>query len=60
MSCDQRQRLGQVLVQSQRPRDGARDLRHFHGVGQAAAEVVGAAGCVNTCVLPASRRKARA
>ena len=36
----QRQRLGQVLVQAQRPRDGARNLRHFHSVGQPAAEMI--------------------
>ena len=37
----QRQRLGQVLIQPQRARHGPRNLRHFHGVGQAAAEVIG-------------------
>jgi hypothetical protein len=36
----QGQSFSQVLIQAQRPRNGARDLRHFHGVGQAAAKVV--------------------
>ena len=37
----QRQRLHQVGIQSQRLRHRAADLRHFQGVGQAIAEVVG-------------------
>ena len=37
---NQRQRLGQVLVQPQRLGDAARNLHHFNGVGQAAAKVV--------------------
>ena len=36
--------LGEVLVQPECPRDGARDLRHFQGVGKPRAEVV-ALGC---------------
>ena len=39
----QRQRLGQILVELQHVGQGARDLRHFDGVGQAVAEVVGEA-----------------
>ena len=34
--------LGQVLVQTQRPGNGARQLRHFQGVGQAGDEMVAA------------------
>ena len=42
---NQRQRLRQVLVQSQRLGHAARDLHHFNGVRQAAAKVVrGATG----------------
>src|SRR5277367_1493489 len=37
---DQRQRFCQPLVQAQHCCYGARDLRHLHRVGQAAAEVV--------------------
>ena len=37
----QRQRLRQILVQLQNAGQRARDLRHFDGVGQAVAEVVG-------------------
>jgi len=40
---DQRQHLGKVFVQSQLLGNTARDLGHFDGVGQAAAEVVGGA-----------------
>ena len=36
----QRKRLGQVGVQLQRIRKGARDLRNFHRVRQARAEMV--------------------
>ena len=32
--------LGEILVEAERPGDGARHLRHFQGVGQAVAEVV--------------------
>ncbi len=39
----QRQRLGQIDIQIERSGDGARDLRDFHGVRQAGAEVVGVA-----------------
>ena len=39
----QRQRLRQVLVQSQRLGHAARNLHHLDGVGQAAAKVVGRA-----------------
>ncbi len=39
----QRQRFRHVLVQLQRVGDGARNLRHFHGVGEPAAKVVGVA-----------------
>src|SRR6202789_3380401 len=37
----QRQRFGHVLVQLERGGDGARDLRHLHSVGEAAAKVIG-------------------
>ncbi len=37
----QRQRLGQLRIQSQRLGHGARNLRHFKGVREAAAKVVG-------------------
>ena len=37
------QRFGEVFVESKRSCDGARDLRHFHRVRQAAAEVIGVA-----------------
>ena len=36
----QRDRFGQIFVQAQAPRDGARDLRHFDAVGQAGAKQV--------------------
>jgi hypothetical protein len=36
----QSQRLGQILIQAQRPTGGPRDLRHFHRMRQAAAEMV--------------------
>ncbi len=36
----QRQRLGQILVQPQLARDGARDLRHFQTVRQPCAVVI--------------------
>ena len=39
----QRQRFRHVLVQLQRTGDGACDLRHFHGVGEPAAKVIGVA-----------------
>ena len=39
----QRQRFRHVLVQLQRAGDGARDLRHFHGVRETAAKVIGVA-----------------
>ncbi len=39
----QRQRFGHVFVQLERIGDGARDLRHFHGVGEPAAKVIGVA-----------------
>ena len=32
--------LGQILVQAKRAGDGARDLRHFDGMGQAGAEII--------------------
>src|SRR5665213_1446332 len=36
----QRQRLGEMLIQAQRPRQAARDLRHFEAVRQPGAVVV--------------------
>ena len=36
----QRQRLGQILVETERAADRARDLRHFEAVGQPGAVVV--------------------
>src|SRR5579884_2989698 len=36
----QRQRFGQVFIQAERGGNGTGDLRHFHGVGQAATKVV--------------------
>ena len=39
----QRQRFRHVFVQLQRSGDRARDLRHFHGVGEPAAKVIGVA-----------------
>src|SRR6185437_6090259 len=36
----QRQRLGEVLVEAQAARDGARDLRHFEAMRQPGAVVV--------------------
>ncbi len=38
---DQGERLGEVLVQTECGGDGARNLRDFHGVRQAAAKVIG-------------------
>ena len=35
-----RQRLGQILIQAQKSRDGPRNLRHFNGMGQARAEMI--------------------
>ena len=40
----ERDGLGQVLVQPERPRDGARDLRHLERVGEPGAEVVALGG----------------
>ena len=40
----ERDRLGQVLVQPERPRHGPRDPRHLEGVGHARAEVVALGG----------------
>ena len=40
---DQRQRLGQIRVEVQRPGHGAGHLRHFDGVRQAVAEMIGIA-----------------
>ena len=40
---DQGQSLHQVHVQAELGRDGAGDLRHFEGVGQAVAKVIGEA-----------------
>jgi hypothetical protein len=37
----QRQSFGHVFVQPQRTGCGAGYLRHFHGVGEAAAKVIG-------------------
>jgi hypothetical protein len=36
----ERQRFGEVLIKSQRPRDGSRDLRHLERVGEPGAVVV--------------------
>lgn len=52
----QAQRLGQVLVQPQRPRDRAADLRDLQAMGQADAEMV-AIGGHEDWVLWRSRRK---
>ena len=61
---DQREGFGELHVQPQGCGQRARDLRHFQGVRQAAAEVVAGRGSpgrrVKTWVLPARRRKARA
>ena len=46
----QRQRFGHVLVQLERAGDGARDLRHLHGVGKAAAKVIGVAVSKDLCL----------
>src|SRR5258708_34919245 len=40
---NQRQRLRQIFVQAKRGRDSPGDLRNLHGVGQAAAKMVGSA-----------------
>ena len=40
----QRQRFHQVDVKMQRCGDGRRNLRHFHGVRQTGAEVIGVGG----------------
>ena len=40
---DQSQRLDQIDIQVERRGNGARDLRHFHGVRQASTEMVGVA-----------------
>src|ERR1017187_10029055 len=40
---DQSQRLNQIDIQVECRGDGARDLCHFHGVGQASTEMVGVA-----------------
>ena len=39
----QRQRFSHVFIQLERAGDGARYLRHFHGVGETAAKMVGVA-----------------
>ena len=43
-SCPRPDRLDQVLVEAQRPRDGPRDLRDLQRVGQAGAVVVALGG----------------
>src|ERR1017187_3380664 len=40
---NQSQRLDQINIQVERGGNGARDLRHLHGVGQTSTEVVGVA-----------------
>jgi hypothetical protein len=40
---DQGEGFGEVFVEAERGGDVAGDLRDFHGVGEAAAEVVGGA-----------------
>jgi len=40
---DQSESFGKVLIEAERSRDGAGDLRDFDGMGEAAAEVVGGA-----------------
>jgi hypothetical protein len=42
---NQGKRFGKCIVKAKRRRDRPRDLRHLHGVGEAAAEVVGVAVC---------------
>ncbi len=41
---DQRQRFGQILIESEGDSGAARNLRHFDGMGQTIAEVVGQTG----------------
>jgi hypothetical protein len=45
----QRQGFGHVFVQLERRGDGARDLCHLHGVGEAAAKVIGVAVGKDLC-----------
>jgi hypothetical protein len=40
---NQRKRLRQIFIQTERGGDGPGDLRDLHGVGQAAAKVIGGA-----------------
>ena len=47
----ERDGLSQVLVQPERPRDGAGDLRHFQRMGEARAEVVALGGQEHLCLL---------
>ena len=44
---DQGERFGQIDVECECARDGARDLCHFDGVGEPVAEVVGVAAGEN-------------
>jgi hypothetical protein len=36
----QRERLGQILIEAQQPRNGPRNLSHFNGMGQPRAEMI--------------------
>src|SRR5215471_1813234 len=44
---DQRESLGELAIQAQSRRDGARDLRDFQGVREAVSEVIGIARSKN-------------
>ncbi|GGA41460.1 hypothetical protein GCM10011395_09670 [Sphingomonas psychrolutea] len=47
----ERERLGQIFVQAERARDGARDLRHLEAVRQADAEMVAIGGHEHLCLV---------
>jgi hypothetical protein len=43
--------FGEVFIQSERPTDGARDLAHFEGMGEASSEVVAGGGNENLSLV---------
>ena len=55
----QRQRLGQIYIQVELRRDGARDLRDLDGVGQASAKVVGVTAGEDLCLVFQTAKGAR-
>ena len=55
----QRERFGEVSVESERGSDGARKLRHFNGVGEAAPVVVGVAVGKHLCLTGKAAKRPR-